>query len=110
MGYYRSAKVKLALQRMIQDCSKMVNKTHFHTADFVDQVDQRIRVLLAQARGIKKNHEAYATAMRKATFDSREKVDTILEHLQLDGADDSTPSTVLAPQLMTVLLAFYFTK
>ena len=85
---------------MIQDSSKKVNKTHFHTDDFVDQVDQRIRVLLAQVRSIKKNHEAYTTAMRKATFEDKEKVDSILEHLQLDAAEDSgsgTSCTAIVP-------------
>ena len=56
-------RLKLALQRMIQDSSKKVSKTHFHTDDFVEQVDERIRVSLAQARSIKKNHEAYAASL-----------------------------------------------
>ena len=64
------------------DSSLKVNKTSYHTDDWVDQMDQRIRVLLSQARALKKA-ETYVTSMRKATAEDKEAVDDILARLNL---------------------------
>ena len=69
-GVLPSAKMRLALQRYDSD-------------KFMNEVDARVRVLLSQARQLKKAGQSYDTAMRKATMEDKELVDLILGHLKL---------------------------
>ena len=57
-----------------------MNRTNYHTDDWVDQVDSRIRILLAQVRSLKK-HDEYVRAMRRATEFEKERVDVVLSHV-----------------------------
>ena len=76
-----SKKLRIAIHRLVTDSNRKVNKTSYHTDDFADQLDQRIRVLLAQARALKKQ-EDYTTAMKKATQQEKDAVDEILSHIR----------------------------
>ena len=55
-----------------------------------DQMDQRIRVLLSQARALKKA-DTYVTSMRKATAGEKEAVDDILSRLNLGSVAEAGP-------------------
>ena len=89
-GLLPSAKLRLGLQRLVVDSSVKVNKTSYHTHDWVDQMDQRIRVLLSQARAFKKA-ETYVTLMRKATAGDKAAVDNILSRLNLGSEAPADP-------------------
>ena len=89
-GLLPSSKLRLSLQRLVVDSSLKVNKTSYHTDDWVDQMDQRIRVLLSQARALKKA-DTYVTSMRKATAEDKEAVDDILSRLILGGEAPADP-------------------
>ena len=91
-GLLPSSKLRLSLQRLVVDSSLKVNKTSYHTDDWVDQMDQRIRVLLSQARALKKA-DTYVTSMRKATAGEKEAVDDILSRLNLGSVEEANPQT-----------------
>eukprot|EP00439_Symbiodinium_sp_Y106_P018192 s7774_g2.t1 len=68
-GLLPAAKLRLSLGRLLTDGTEKtekVNRTNYHTDGWVDQVDRRIRILLAQVRSLKK-HDEYVKAMRRAT-------------------------------------------
>ena len=68
-GLLPAAKLRLSLGRLLTDGTEKtekVNRTNYHTDGWVDQVDSRIRILLAQVRSLKK-HDEYVKAMRRAT-------------------------------------------
>ena len=89
-GLLPSSKLRLSLQRLVVDSSLKVNKTSYHTDDWVDQMDQRIRVLLSQLRALKKA-DTYVTSMRKATAGEKEAVDDILSQLNLGSVAEAGP-------------------
>ena len=82
-GVLPSAKMRLALQRLLLEPKKKINTTAYDNDKFMDEADARIRVLLSQARQLKKSGQSYDTAMRKATMEDKELVDLILGHLKL---------------------------
>ena len=84
-----SAKMRLALQRLLLEPKKKINTTAYDNDKFMDEADARIRVLLSQARQLKKSGQSYDTAMRKATMEDKELVDLISGHLKLDPLDNS---------------------
>ena len=82
-GLLPASKLRLSLSRLLTDGTektKKVNRTNYHTDDWVDQVDSRIRILLAQVRSLKK-HDEYVRAMRRATKFEKERVDVVLSHV-----------------------------
>ena len=89
-GLLPAKKLRIAIHRLVTDSNKKVNRTQYHTDDFVDQLDQRIRVLLAQARSLKKQ-EDYVTAMKKATQADKDAVDELLSHIRLGMDDEEQP-------------------
>lgn len=88
-GVLPSAKMRLALQRLLLEPKKKINTTAYDNDKFMDEVDARIRVLLSQARQLKKSGQSYDTAMRKSTMEDKELVDLILGHIKLDPLDNS---------------------
>ena len=55
-GLLPASKLRLSLSRLLTDGTektKKVNRTNYHTDDWVDQVDSRIRILLSQVRSLK---------------------------------------------------------
>ena len=70
-GLLPSSMLKLCLQRMLADPQhQQLNETEYHQDDFIDQVDNRIRVLLSQCRSLKKS-DACLASMKKATEEER---------------------------------------
>ena len=81
-GVLSSSKLKNAVTKL---CGwKKVNKTRFADCDFADQVDHRLRVVLAQFRLLKQKTEEHQKAIKKATPWEKEKVDKVMSKLVLD--------------------------
>ena len=92
-GLLPASKLRLSLSRLLTDGTektKKVNRTNYHTDDWVDQVDSRIRILLSQVRSLKK-HEDYVRAMRRATESEKRKIDSVLSYVLYheDGSNDA---------------------
>ena len=84
-GLLPASKLRLSLSRLLTDGTektKKVNRTNYHTDDWVDQVDSRIRILLSQVRSLKK-HEDYVRAMRRATESEKRKIDSVLSYVRM---------------------------
>ena len=82
-GLLPAAKLRLSLKRLVVDGTektKKVNRTNYATDDWVDQVDSRIRIMLAQVRALKKQDE-YLRAVRRATESEKARIDMVLSHL-----------------------------
>ena len=97
-GLLPSSKIKMCLQRLLSDPVLRLNRTEYHSEDFVDQIDNRLRILLKQCRELKRA-EAYMCAMRKATEDDKTKVDLVLSHLEVPAttASEGQACTALVP-------------
>ena len=81
-GVLASSKLKNSVVKL---CGwKKINKTRFADCDFADQVDLRVRVVLAQFRLLKQKADEYQKAMRKATPEEKEQVDKVISKLVLE--------------------------
>lgn len=87
-GVLSSSKLKNAVLKLA--AVKKINRTRYADIDFADQVDLRIRVVLAQFRLLKQKTEEYQKAMRKASPEEKQAVDHVLSRLILDTME--TPS------------------
>ena len=82
-----STKLKSAVSKLCteQEYKKYkVNQSKLYDCDFADQCDEKIRIVLAQLRLLKKYPEEYSRAMRKATPSQKENIDECLGLLRLD--------------------------
>ena len=86
-GVLASTQLKSAVSKLCteQEYKKYkVNKSKLYDCDFADQCDEKIRIVLAQLRLLKKYPQEYSRAMRKATPSQKENIDVCLGLLQLD--------------------------
>ena len=97
-GVLPSSKVRMCLQRLLADPVLKLNRTEYCSEDLVDQIDNRLRIMLKQCRELKRA-EAYMCAMRKATEDDKTKVDLVLSHLEVpaSAANEQQACTALVP-------------
>ena len=77
------SKLRLALEKLHGE--KKMNFSRYSDSDWVDQCDQRIRVILSQYRTLKMKNSAYTTAMKKATAEEKAAVDLVLDHIKLEN-------------------------
>ena len=80
------AKLRSAILKLHEE--KKMNYSNLGDSDWVDQCDQRIRVILSQYRAIKSKQSAYLAAMRKATEQEKASVDAVLASICLGDEGD----------------------
>ena len=96
-GLLLSAKLCMALRRLMTESKLKINKTPWSSDDFVDQVDSRSRILLAQIGGLAKQ-DNYMTVMKKGTMLDKQAVDELLGNLEMEAEApaSSRPETCTA--------------
>lgn len=82
-GVLSSSKLKNAVLKLA--AVKKINRTRYADIDFADQVDLRIRVVLAQLRLLEQKTEEYQKAMRKASPEENEHITKTKSRLPVKG-------------------------
>eukprot|EP00438_Fugacium_kawagutii_P035503 Skav236424 [mRNA] locus=scaffold4432:3940:4977:- [translate_table: standard] len=87
-GVLASKKVKAALLKQ-QTAGGRVNFTKKHDSDFVDAMDEQLRIAAAQYREIKKDPSKYSRCVRKASAEEKQMLDSVLSCLHLENQDQA---------------------
>lgn len=87
-GVLASKKIKAALLKQ-QTAGGRLNFTKKHDSDFVDAMDEQLRIGAAQYREIKKDSSKYGRCVRKASAQEKEALDSVLSCLCLDNQDQA---------------------
>lgn len=80
-GVLSGQKLKSALLK--QSVKNRLNYTKKHDSDFLDFVDDQIRIAAGMYREICKSSSKYLTCVRKASVEEKERIDSVLSKLQL---------------------------
>ena len=107
-GVLASKKVKAALLKQ-QAAGGRLNFTKKHDSDFVDEIDEQLRIAAAMYREVKKDATKYCRCIRKASVEEKERLDSVLSILQLSEqpapsqaeteVDEREPASSLSPKL-----------
>ena len=90
-GVISKSKLKSALWATQNEFSRM-NLQPKHDSDYMDALDERIRVLASHFRDLKRCEEKYCRLMRKATEQEKKEVDEVLAELKLEVEQPAEPS------------------
>ena len=90
-GVISKSKLKSALWATQNEFSRM-NLQPKHDSDYMDALDERIRVLDSHFRDLKRCEEKYCRLMRKATEQEKKEVDEVLAELKLEVEQPAEPS------------------
>ena len=90
-GVLASKKVKAALLKQ-QTSGGRLNFTKKHDSDFVDEMDEQLRIAAAMYREIKKDATKYCRCIRKASVEEKERLDSVLAILQLSEQPAEQPA------------------
>ena len=74
-GVISSKKLRQSIAALARDKQKRLNYTKHCDTDFIDMVDQQIRISSSQYRELKASGSKYATSMRKASTTEKEIID-----------------------------------
>ena len=93
-GVLPSQKLKTGILKL---CASMrINCSRKHDHDFSDICDQRIRIVMAQFRTVKRDAQEYQRLMKKATPEEKETIDKCLAILQFEEESCGNHQTSLA--------------
>lgn len=87
-GVLASKKIKAALLKQ-QIAVGRLNFTKKHDSDFVDAMDEQLRIAASQYREVKKDSSKYGRCVRKASAQEKEALDSVLSCLRLDNQDQA---------------------
>ena len=98
-GVVSKAKLKKALSCTQSEYFRL-NHSKMHDDDYIDLADERIRILAAQYRELKKVGDLYDRTIRKATCKQKDTIDEVLSLLTMDAGkgarEENDPSLVTA--------------
>ena len=83
-GVLPRAKMKNSLWKVQAEFCRM-NLTSVHDEDYMDSLDDRVRVLASQYRSLKQDIDKYSRLLRKASCAEKQAIDDALALLDLDG-------------------------
>ena len=91
-----SKKVKLAIQKLIDQRKVTVKHSKREVVDCIDTCDQMIRIFLSQFRKAKQDKECYLSLARRMTEAEKEKLDEVLAALDLSFQPEAAPEAETA--------------